>query len=130
MKLNFDCCRDVLLCLEQSTYNETVSFSSLKNSLPNYDEETLSYTCIKLREVNMIVGHFITADSLNMPIVHSLIDITIIGHEFLSEIHEDTVWNGVKSVATKIGASSISSLTKIASSIVTELIRSHFGFSI
>ncbi len=130
MKLDYDCCRDVLLLLEQASYNETVSFSSLKISLSKYDEETLSYTCIKLKEANMIDGHFINCDSYNMPIVHSITDITILGHEFLSEIHEDTVWNGVRSVAAKIGVTSISALTQIASSVVTELIKAHFGFAI
>lgn len=127
MKLNYDCFRDILLYLENSSYNETVSFSSIKETLSEYDEETLSYTCIKLNEANMIDGHFVRYDGANMPIVHSITDITILGHEFLSEIHEDTVWNGVKSVANKIGATSVSALTQIASSVVTELIKAHFG---
>lgn len=127
MKLDYDCIRDVLLYLETSEYNETVLFSSIKNALSHYDENTLSYTCIKLHEANMINGLFISCDNANMPLVHSVTDITILGHEFLSEIHEDTVWNGVKSVASKIGATSISSLTQIASSVVTELIRLHFS---
>ncbi len=130
MKLNYDCIRDVLLFLEKSPYNETVSFSTIKEALLKYSEEDLSYTCVKLHEANMIDGHFIKIDTSNMPIVHSVTDITIIGHEFLSEIHEDTVWNGVKSVASKIGVTSISALTQIASSVVIELIKSHFGFSI
>lgn len=130
MKLNYDCCRDILLFLEEASYNETVLFASIKNSLVKYDEDTLSYTCIKLYEAHMIDGNFIQYDSSNMPILHSITDITILGHEFLSEIHEDTVWNGVKSVATKIGVTSMSALTQIASSVVTELIKAHFGFSI
>lgn len=130
MKLNYDCCRDVLLYLEDSPYNETVSFSSIQNALSTYDKDTLSYTCIKLNEANMITGNFIKCDSYNMPLVHSITDITVLGHEFLAEIHNDTVWNGVKSVAAKIGVTSISALTQIASSVVTELIKSHFGFAI
>lgn len=130
MKLNYDCIRDVLLFLENSPYNETILFSSIKEAFPKYSEDVLSYTCIKLREANMIDGRFVNINSSNMPIVHSITDITITGHEFLSEIHEDTVWNGVKSVAGKIGVTSISALTQIASSVVTELIKSQFGLSI
>lgn len=130
MKLNYDCFRDVLLRLESVSYNETLPFSVLKDELSKYDENTLSYTCIKLYEANMIDGHFVECDGSNMPIVHSITDITILGHEFLSEIHEDTIWNGVKSIACKIGATSVSALTQIASSVVTELIRAHFALPI
>jgi len=37
------------------------------------------------------------------------------------------VWNGVKSVAGKVGATSLSALTQIATNVVTELIKAQFG---
>ena len=126
MRLNYDCFRDVLLFLESSSYNETVPYYKIKDALQKYDENTISYTCVKLYEANMIDGNFINYDGSNMPIIHSITDITFLGHEFLSEIHEDTVWNKVKSISNKIGVTSLSALTEIATSVVSELIKAHF----
>ena len=54
-------------------------------------------------------------------------DLSPAGHEFLANIRKDTVWNGVKSVAGKVGATSLSALTQIAANVVTELVKAQFG---
>lgn len=54
-------------------------------------------------------------------------DLTPKGHEFLANIRKDTVWNGVKDVAGKVGSTSLSALTQIASNVIAELIKSQFG---
>ena len=54
-------------------------------------------------------------------------DLTPKGHEFLANIREPKIWNGIKMVSAKIGSASLDALTQIASNVVTELIKTQFG---
>lgn len=56
-------------------------------------------------------------------------DLTPEGHEFLANIRKDSVWQSTKDIAAKVGSTSLGSLTQIACSVVTELIKSHFGLT-
>ena len=61
--------------------------------------------------------------------MHSFVDeydvsfLSPAGHAFLSDIRSDTVWNHTKTVAGKIGVWSLDALTKIATGVVTEIIK-------
>jgi hypothetical protein len=54
-------------------------------------------------------------------------DLTPKGHEFIENIRQDTVWNGVKSIAKKIGSTSLSAVVQISSNVISEIIKAQFG---
>ena len=126
MKLNPDCVRDVLLTLESCEFQESISIETLCSRISNRNPDDVHYTCIKLSEAGFISVQ--SAKYLYGGVRVSIIeDITYAGHEFLANIRKDTVWNGVKSVAGKVGATSLFALTQIATKVVTELIKAQFG---
>ena len=55
-------------------------------------------------------------------------DITFYGHEFLNTVRPKTVWENTREISGKLGVKSISSLSQIASQIVTQLIAKQMGF--
>ena len=127
MKLNPNCVRDVLLELEKLPYQESTTINELLIALPKYSEDDISYTCLKLEEANYINLTCIRSINSCGPLIRSIDDITYYGHEFLNNIHSDTIWNDVKSVGSKIGATSISAFTQIATGVVTTLIQKQLG---
>lgn len=132
MRLNLDCVRDLLLCIEEQTgFKDKCSFIYMEsnNGIPDFQEtlyksypyDELFYHiqyCIK----SNLIEEYSTTDAWIM-----ISDLTPEGHEFLNNIREDNVWNGVKSVASKVGAKSLEAVAQIASNVITELIKAHFG---
>ena len=127
MKLNPNCVRDILLELEKLPYQHSCKIDTLSNALPTYDKDELSYTCLKLSEANYINISTVNAIGMPGPAIHSINDITFYGHEFLNNIRSDSVWNNVKAVGSKVGASSISAFSQIATGVVTALIQHQLG---
>lgn len=56
-------------------------------------------------------------------------DLTPSGHDFLANIRQDTVWNGIKNIAKKVGSTSLSALIQISSNVITEIIKAQFGLN-
>ena len=54
-------------------------------------------------------------------------DLTPKGHEFLNNIREPKIWTGVKGVAAKIGAKSLSAVAQIAANAIKEIIKAQFA---
>ena len=127
MILNSNCVRDDLLELEKIPYQKSCTISDLKDSLPDYSEDELSYSCLKLSEANYIGISTINSINMTAPAIRSIDNITFYGHEFLNNIRSDTVWNNVKAVGTQIGATSISALSQIATGTITALIKHQLG---
>lgn len=109
------------------SYQQSCTIGDLVSALPSYSEDEISYTCLKLEEANYI--NIETIRSINMPgpMIRRINDITFYGHEFLNNIRSDSVWNNVKAVGSKIGATSISALTQIATGTITALIKNQLG---
>lgn len=126
VKLNLDCIRDILLCMEKAEYMETLSMPQVYEALPSYSHEDINYSALKLAEAGLIDATTISYDGA-IDTVAELNDILFEGHEFLANIREATIWNGVKSVAAKVGSQSLSALIQIASNVVVELIKAQFG---
>lgn len=127
MQLDPDCVRDILMAVESLDFGKGMTIRALNEMLPQYATDQLEYTCLKLAE-----GDLIRITAIQMPGqpargIKSVDDLTYKGHEFLANVRADNIWSGVKSVGNKIGVSSISGLTQIASSVVTALIKAHFG---
>lgn len=126
MKLNPDCVRDILLIVESLPdlqhfyrFDET----TCPQLFPQYSLEEVMYH-IRQCELNGLLinpSHTMNYKS------YTVSDLSPKGHEFLANIRENNVWADVKSIAGKIGSTSLATLTQVASNVITELIRAHFG---
>ena len=124
MVLNPDCVRDVLLCVEHCSFGERMNLEKLQERLPNYTEEDLWYTCIKLEEGGYL--DLMTAQYLRMPppSIKQINDLTYSGHEFLNTIREQGTWDKVKGVAKKAGVFSLKTLGEIAQEVAKTAVTS------
>lgn len=127
MKLNPNCIRDILLEIEKQPFQSNLSISELCTSLDNYTKDEISYCCLKLYEADYIDISTVSICGSYMPGIKSINDITFSGHEFLNNVRSDSVWENVKSVSKKIGTTSVSALTQIATGTVTALIKHQLG---
>lgn len=124
MKLNYDCIRDVLLYLEENL--ELNNSIYLENIKLDYSSDDIYYSVQKLEEIGYIDARIVKAAGSKI-ITAVINDITFYGHEFLNTVRPKTVWENTKEISTKIGVNTISSLTQIASQIVTQLISKQMG---
>lgn len=128
MKLDPDCVRAVLLTLEEHTSYQSI-LSIDENTLPTFPElssyplEKVLYHIQKCNETGFLNGVQYFVDSVNVGGLHFK------GHEFLNNTRENKVWAGVKSVAAQVGTNSVQGLTKIASNVITSLIKAQFGLA-
>lgn len=122
MQLNPNYVRDVLIATEANTgykiYFEYPQELDKAPSLANYSDEEIRYHILQCAKANLIELNYHDLDG-NLGIN----DLTPSGHEFLANIRSDTVWNNVKAVSSKIGSTSLSALTQIASGTITALIK-------
>lgn len=124
MVLNPDCVRDILLCVENCGFGERLNLTSLHDKLPNYTEEDLWYTCLKLEEGGYL--DLITVQFLRMPMpsIKQINGLTYSGHEFLNTIREDGNWGKAKDVAKKAGVFSLKTLGEIAQEVAKAAVTS------
>lgn len=127
MKLNPDCIRDVLLQIESAPYQENIYPNQLYEALSDYSHDEIDYTILKMDEAG-----FISADIqkyLDNSVDIVIRDITYNGHQFLANIRSNNIWNNVKEVSKKVGSNSLSTISQIATGIITEIIKSQLGLS-
>ncbi|WP_297711076.1 DUF2513 domain-containing protein [Dysosmobacter sp.] len=122
MKLNHDCVRDVLLAVEAAPFENTYP-EQLQSMLPQYSEDELVYTCLKLDEAGYLNAQF--DQYLGGHLVLCWIEsMTFNGHEFLDTIRDDTNWGKVKDTAKKAGVFSMKALGQIAQGVAQAAITS------
>lgn len=128
MKLNIDCVRDVLLCLEEKITMDNnnriipVPFKTVKAILENkYEENDIVYAISKLLDIRYIIGH-IDKTSGRYKVTGSISDITWEGHEFLNSIRPQTIWETTKENASKLGISSIRGMASLANNIINAIV--------
>lgn len=126
MKLNFDCIRDIMICIEKNEFGKELTLDQLNSLLPKYSENELHYTCLKLEEGNLLNILTVPIMGQSFPDIKYISDLTFYGHEFLEDIRSDNVWGKTKEVAKNIGATSLASLKEIATCVILELIKSQF----
>lgn len=143
MKLNLDCIRQILLCVEENTGLRKSCFfidSGLEEAetiignspippqdyqtqlLKKYDNDELIYHVAYCVEAGLV--------STNQPLglYQTIItNLTPKGHDFLENVRDNKIWSGVKSIASKVGSRSLESVIQISSNVLTELIKSQFG---
>ncbi len=128
MKLNPDCIRDILLVIEalpdlQHYYR--FDSETIPEFFPQYSLEEIMY---HLRQCELSEFLLNPSHTLNYA-SYTVSDLTPKGHEFLANIRENNIWNGVKSIAGKVGSTSLNALTQIASNVITELIKAQFALT-
>ncbi|MCL2445285.1 MAG: DUF2513 domain-containing protein [Oscillospiraceae bacterium] len=124
MKLNPDCIRAILLCLEenQGMVSERVQHIML-HCMPDlgFSQEDMIYSTIKMIERGLIEGK---ARYSFGGAAYEIADITLAGHEFLANIHNEQNWNKTKEVAAKVGAPrSLSILTAAAEGVTKGILK-------
>lgn len=117
--------RDILLKMENASYCEKLTPVQICESLTQYSQDDIHYAISKLNEAGFIQVEARELDGYVL--VFSLCDITYEGHQFLANIHTNKVWETTKNIGTKIGSTSIHTLTQIAAGVITALIKSELG---
>lgn len=126
MKLNPDCVRTILLVVEdlpdlQHYYR--FNAETIPSLFPDYSVEEIMYHLRQCELSNLIFRPSHTANYEE----YTVSDLTPKGHEFLANIRENKIWSGVKTIAGKVGSTSLDAITQIASNVITELIKAQFG---
>ncbi|MCL0330663.1 YjcQ family protein [Apilactobacillus xinyiensis] len=137
MKLNYDCVRDTLICIET---NLKVGKGLLPNELIkkiqskyDYSEDDIVYTLSKLREGNYIIGGIkfkFNAYGNSIKIISAVSDITFKGHEYLNTIRDNKVWKKTKSVAKSFKGVPLSVMGSLAEKVLTSIINQKTGWNI
>ena len=126
MKLNPDCIRDLLIVIEENTDLQTsIDFdfrSPCEGRLSHYSPNQLAYHLKQcdlhgyLNECRDYGGDEFTVSYLSPA-----------GHKFLADVRSDSVWSHTKSIAGKVGAWSLDTISSIASSVISELIKTQIS---
>lgn len=143
MRLNLDCVRQLLLCVEDNTgLREYCYFidSGLEECQINIGESPIpppdyQDKLLKKFDNDELVYHInycVDAGLLSTitPLGSyriGIADLTPKGHDFLENIRDNSVWSGVKDIATKVGSKSLESVIQIAYDVITQRIKSQFG---
>lgn len=123
MRLNNDCIRDILLTVEDKCdFNRNMQYYIENNNhekLKNYSHEEIIYHIRQCELSGLILG-VSYADGGDFVRIS---DLSPDGHKFLTNIREDNIWNKTKSIAKKIGCSSLPSMIEISTRIISEIIK-------
>ncbi|WMI81569.1 DUF2513 domain-containing protein [Anaerotignum sp. MB30-C6] len=124
MKLNPDCTRALLIAVEKicDINNYFSAPEDLHEVEGDFTHEEIAYHARQCYLAGLFYEYKHPAT-----LYFDVTDLSPKGHEFLANIRSEDIWNSVKTVSTKIGASSLSAITTIASNVVSELIKSYFG---
>ena len=127
MRLNPDCIRDILFSIEDiSSYDSFISSSQLANtdSLKKYTEDEILY---HLRQLDWN-GYIVTlSKNKTLDGIFFIADLSPRGHEFISNIRNDTNWNKVKKISKDVGSETLSSIKTIAENVITTAITTSMG---
>ena len=127
MKINPDCVRDILICVESFEYDSVHNIDQMCSELPNYSYEEIDYHCLYLYEADFIKASTVNIRGGYLPKVSRVYDLTYQGHQFLENIRPDNVWSKTKDSAKKLGSFSINTLSTIATEVITSLIQKNLG---
>lgn len=129
MKLNEDCCRDILNFLvetltisinnEDAIYDSTNSFRIIEAFSAQYDKADIIYSINMLYQCGYISGK--NLDKQKAPLVKQEIDnVTYLGQKFYLSIQPEPIWNKTKSVINKIGVHSLEFIESVAHDVAVE----------
>ena len=124
MHLNNECVRDLLLAIEENLgINDKVSIDDFE--LPNYSNDELIYTALKLIEAGFINGDL--SNMIDGSIFVYVSSLTWDGHKFLDNIRDNEVWRKTKSIVSKFSSVSLGIISNVAAQVITALIKQQLG---
>lgn len=138
MKLNFDCVRDILIYIEDSsTFLQPALFRNVRSdnlyndSSDSKHESDSLFLSYGYKSLYYHLNYCYKADlieeiSENIDCV-SVNDLSPKGHDFLANIRNDNIWNNTKEVASKVGSKSLEALVQISSNVITTIIQKQFN---
>lgn len=121
MRLDIECVRDVLLEFEQLPIGR-YTLNDFPDSISKHSENEVIYTLVKLQEAGYISAEICRMES-GHPDFLGIFEITFSGHQFLETIRDNRVWSKTKIVADKVGTKAFDFISKIASTVIAELIK-------
>jgi len=131
MKLNPDCIRDVLLWIEENQkmeigYNDFLTgrmnrllSKDIPQYISDYSAEDVLYSVNQMVYSELLLVRPLAISDAN---VFCIEYIAPKGHEFLENIRSNDNWEKTKSIATKVGASTLRGLSTIATKLIAEII--------
>ena len=126
MKLNPDCVRDILMeCEEKCTTTRGIKFIWNQPFIRDercYSSEETSY---HLRQCELNGYFFRTSKDLDRNFY--VVDLSPKAHEFLANIRSNDNWEKTKKIAFGIGSISLSTLSSIASNVISAAVKAYFG---
>lgn len=144
LKLNMDCVRDVLLCVEENTglrkacyfvdlgLSEATKFLGTSSELQKYQEElNKKYSNDELlyHVQYCVKTGLIKADNTGFGERIEVRDLTPYGHEFLSNIRDQGNWAKTKEIGGKVGAFGLNMVAKIAEGVATAYLNKQLGMN-
>ncbi|SCJ79203.1 Uncharacterised protein [uncultured Flavonifractor sp.] len=142
MRLNFDCVRDVLICIEENTGlrkccffvdtglsyaaqwlgDETAPAEYQQKLSKRYDNDTLIYHVHYCLDSGLAVK-----SNHGSPYQIVVSDLSPQGHEFLAKIRDETQWGAVKKGLSAVRNYSLSAISSIAEGVTSAAIGSYFS---
>lgn len=113
----------MLLSEENLNMSNFIKCSCLNSD--QYTCEELVYTASKLIEAGYLKGVFPSFVNDKRDMIIS--SITWSGHEFLDNIHDDSVWKITKDKLSKFSSVSVSIISKVATQVIINLINKQLG---
>lgn len=126
MELNPDCIRDILLDVERVVDPKTrYCFPSQSlDLLEKYSKDEVFYHILQCNYNGFFMGfQRYSRESCYIG------DLSPKGHQFIANIRQDTNWNKVKSIAESVGSKSLDVLAKVASDVISSVVKSTMGLS-
>ncbi|WP_298021153.1 DUF2513 domain-containing protein [uncultured Dysosmobacter sp.] len=144
LRLNPDCVRDVLLCVEEHTslrkcavfidldlHSQTADILGLDDpEIPSFQKELMEqYDCDELiYHINYCAeAELIKLSDMTAGDAIWVADLTPKGHEFLANIREHNNWQKTKEISSKVGSAGISMLGKIAEGVASAWMKQQLG---
>lgn len=118
MELKFELIREVLLIVERKKQlRDFLDLDDIYIEIDNdkYSKDDLAYTLLKSRDAGLIDAEPIKGSQLSSFMIGHL---TYQGHEFLSSIADDSVWEETKSKASKFKTVTLPVIQQLAVSIM------------
>ena len=142
MRLDFDCVRDILICIEENTglrkhcyfvdsglTTAAVWLDAVVDTpqyqiplLKMYDNDTLIYHVHYCLDSGLAVG----TPNKDEYKIH-IADLSPAGHEFLAKIRDNSTWEKTKDIGVKIGSFSLTTVSKIAEGVATAFLNQQLG---
>lgn len=142
MRLNLNCVRDILICVEDNTgYRQPASFVDVDRFAKTSEMLgceppkiwTYQHELMKTYSNQELMYHFqycINADLLEVDDHFGtqqflVFDLTPQGHEVINNLRSPTVFEKTKKIAEDLRVHSLPAICNIASSVVSEIIKDH-----